>query len=90
MRGGMHTKSGTLSELATLAQRANQVWPFVAIEDRLTLGAATLLMGITSAANTGWLYYLVNSSIESKLGLIKTTHPERCTGTPVTFSEAWH
>ena len=49
----MKQTSGILSEMWTLAQRARQVWPFVAVEDRMTLGAATVLMGITSAANTG-------------------------------------
>ncbi|WP_145090447.1 ABC transporter ATP-binding protein [Anatilimnocola aggregata] len=49
----METPQRTLSELALLARRATQVWPFVAIEDRLTLGSAALIMGVTSAANTG-------------------------------------
>ncbi len=41
------------AELKLLARRATQVWPFVAVEDRLTLGAAALIMAVTSAANTG-------------------------------------
>lgn len=49
----MQERHGTLTELITLVRRATQVWPFVAVEDRLTLGAAAILMGITSAANTG-------------------------------------
>lgn len=49
----MKQNNGIFAEMRTLGRRAKQVWPFVAIEDRLTLGAATVLMGITSAANTG-------------------------------------
>ena len=45
--------TNTAAELGLLARRATQVWPFVAVEDRLTLGAAALIMGVTSAANTG-------------------------------------
>lgn len=41
------------AELALLAHRARQVWPFVAVEDRLALGAAALITAVTSAANTG-------------------------------------
>ena len=44
---------GTVAELRLLLNRSRQVWPFVAVEDRLTLGAAAVLMGIVSAANTG-------------------------------------
>lgn len=47
------SKSNTAAELLLLARRATQVWPFVAVEDRLTLGAAAAIMGITSLANTG-------------------------------------
>ncbi len=48
----MKQKNKTLQELWTLGQRAKQVWPFVEREDKLSLGAATILIGITSAANT--------------------------------------
>lgn len=48
----MKQKNKTLLELWTLGQRARQVWPFVEREDKLALGAATILIGITSAANT--------------------------------------
>jgi ATP-binding cassette subfamily B protein len=41
-----------------LARRATQVWPFVAIEDRMTLGAAALLMAVTSATSTGFAILL--------------------------------
>ena len=43
----------TAAELTLLARRATQVWPFVAVEDRLALGAAALIIAVTSAANTG-------------------------------------
>lgn len=55
----------------TLGQRARQVWPFVAVEDRLTLGAATLLMGITSAANTGVALLLGRLVDQIKVGADK-------------------
>ncbi len=45
--------NGILGEMWTLGQRARQVYPFVAREDRITLGFATVLMGVASAANTG-------------------------------------
>ena len=41
------------AELTLLARRATQVWPFVAVEDRLALGTAALIIAVTSAANTG-------------------------------------
>jgi len=44
---------GTVAELRLLTHRMRQVYPFVAVEDRVTLGAAALLMGVVSAANTG-------------------------------------
>jgi ATP-binding cassette subfamily B protein len=44
---------GPVAELRLLIRRARQVWPFVAVEDRLTLTAAAVIMGIISAANTG-------------------------------------
>lgn len=43
----------TAAELALLARRATQVWPFVAVKDRLALGTAALITAVTSAANTG-------------------------------------
>ncbi len=43
----------TAAELKLLARRATQVWPFVAVEDRLALGGAALITALTSAANTG-------------------------------------
>lgn len=46
-------ESGTVAELRLLAQRARQVLPFVASEDRLTLAGAAALMAVVSAANTG-------------------------------------
>ncbi len=49
----MNKPTGIAAEMWTLARRTRDVWPFVAVEDRLTLGAATIMMGITSAANTG-------------------------------------
>jgi ATP-binding cassette subfamily B protein len=44
---------GIVAELRLLIQRSKQVWPFVAVEDRLTLGAAAAIMAVVSAANTG-------------------------------------
>ena len=44
---------GTVAELRLMAQRARQVMPFVASEDKLTLGAAAAIMAVVSAANTG-------------------------------------
>lgn len=41
-----------LQELWTLGLRGKQVLPFIEREDKLSLGAATILVGITSAANT--------------------------------------
>lgn len=41
------------AELKLLGRRATQVWPFVAVEDRLALGGAALITAVTSAANTG-------------------------------------
>ncbi len=35
----MKQNSGILFEMWTLGRRAKQVWPYVAVEDRLTLGA---------------------------------------------------
>ena len=48
----METRQNAVADLTLLAQRVKQVWPFVAIEDRLMLGCAALLMAVTSAANT--------------------------------------
>ena len=50
--GLMEKRKNYLQELWTLGQRGKQVWPFVEREDRLSLGAATILVGIASAANT--------------------------------------
>jgi len=41
------------AELTLLARRATQVWPFVAVADRLALGTAALIIAVTSTANTG-------------------------------------
>ncbi len=49
----METPPRTAGELKLLVRRALQVWPFVTVEDRLTLGAAACIMAVTSAANTG-------------------------------------
>lgn len=61
-----------LGELSLLAQRATQVWPFVAVEDRMTLSAAAVIMALTSAANTcvaillGRLVDRIQNGAESK------------------------
>lgn len=49
----MDAQPRTAAELKLLARRAMQVWPFVAVEDRLALGTAALITAVTSAANTG-------------------------------------
>lgn len=49
----MEAHPRTAAELTLLARRATQVWPFVAVEDRLALGTAALIIAVTSAANTG-------------------------------------
>lgn len=48
----MDKEPNSAAELLLLARRATQVWPFVAIEDRFTLGSAAAIMAVTSAANT--------------------------------------
>jgi ATP-binding cassette subfamily B protein len=52
MEPEVNKPSSTSAELLLLARRATQVWPFVAVEDRLTLGSAAMIMGVTSLANT--------------------------------------
>ena len=39
--------------VAPAGSAPTQVWPFVATEDRVTLGAAAIIIGVVSAANTG-------------------------------------
>jgi ATP-binding cassette subfamily B protein len=48
----MENNSRPAAELLLLGRRATQVWPFVALEDRLTLGSAAAIMALTSSANT--------------------------------------